>query len=108
MIDGLHPANPRGSPTRHPEAGSVPSGERAVCRIEFIDPYAIAAAHGCAQALHAHVVTACRPSALRDLADVDAAHGIAAYNWPNRSRRRTAIAWMRPVVLDVDTKAGRS
>ena len=67
--------------------------------MKSIDHHAIAAAFGCAHALHAHVAEACRPSAFRDLASLEAAHGVGSHALKNCSHRRDFWMQLQPIAI---------
>jgi hypothetical protein len=110
MIDGLDPANARGTPPRsqRPEQGTASDRRRcAVCGIEPIDYRTVAAALKLSNILGIHVAGTCSPIALNALADVQAADGIASADYSNRKHMHTWLVPWRSLALDVDGQ-GRS
>ncbi|MGA2977552.1 MAG: hypothetical protein ABSF77_19780 [Spirochaetia bacterium] len=108
MTSELYPTKPVALLHDDPlKPGSDPNRRIAFCGMELIDPYAIAAGMDIAQALHMHVASTSRPSALQDLADLGAAYGIASHAIRNVAHTRNFFLHLEPIALDTDGQ-GRS
>jgi hypothetical protein len=98
---GLNPAGSCGDSPLSPceaWAAGLEKTPGAAGRIQLIDHRAIDAALGIAAALRMHVAGTSRISALRDLADLHAAHGICSHAYSNIAHSRTGlwlITWER-------------
>ena len=73
-----------------------------------LDLRGVAAAFGWALALHTHVAQTCRLSALRDLADLDSAYGIACHAWTNVAHRRDWWLELTPLTFADVLQKGRA
>jgi len=99
---------PGGPKTAAAGSGDTPFvAPRPLRAFALVNAQACAAAHAVARALHMHVAGTCRPSALRNLADLGAAQGIANHAFAGRAHRRDWWLALAPLALDPQSE-GRS